>query len=226
MQAVLFDLDGTLLDRRDTFRRHLLLQVQRLSGLFGPIDASHIDRMLAIDNNGHSPRDEFYQQVASTLSLPPGASSQLLADFEAHFPETCVGLPNLHVTLERLQEVGLTLGLITNGRALIQGRKIDGLDIRRFLDVVVISEVAGVRKPDPRIFATALTQLGVDPANAAYVGDNPDVDVIGAKRSGLLAIWKRDNFWAEPSGADWIIDDLAELPPLVLTHRSSANLRS
>ena len=46
------------------------------------------------------------------------------------------------------------------------------------------------------------------------------------QRSGLLAIWKRDNFWAEPSGADWMIDNLAELPPLVLTHRSSANLQS
>jgi putative hydrolase of the HAD superfamily len=226
MQAVLFDLDGTLLDRRDTFRRHLLLQVQRLSNLFGPIDASHIDRMLAIDDNGRSPRDEFYQQVESELSLQPGASSQLLVDFEAHFPETCVGLPNLHVTLERLQEAGLKLGLITNGRALIQGRKIDGLDIRRFLDVVVISEVAGVRKPDPRIFATALTQLGVDPANAAYVGDDPEVDVIGAKRSGLLAVWKRDDFWAEPTAADWVIDGLAQLPPLVLTHRSWANLRA
>ena len=226
MQAVLFDLDGTLLDRRDTFRRHLLLQVQRLSRLLGPVDASHIDRMLAIDDNGHTPRDEFYQQVASTLHLPPGASAQLLADFELHFPETCIGLPNLHVTLERLQEAGLKLGLITNGRALIQGRKIDGLGIRRYLDVVVISEVAGVRKPDPRIFATALTQLGVDPVNAAYVGDNPEVDVIGAKRSGLLAIWKRDHFWAESRAADRVIDDLAELPSLLLAHRSSADSRS
>ena len=182
MQAVLFDLDGTLLDRRDTFRRHLLLQVQRLSGLFGPIDASHIDRMLAIDNNGHSPRDEFYQQVASTLSLPSGASSQLLADFEAHFPETCVGLPNLHVTLEQLQEVGLTLGLITNGRALIQGKKHrlarhSPLPRRR-------SHLGGGRRSAsrmPRIFATAFTQLGVEPGNAMYVDDNPDVDVFRAE---------------------------------------------
>src|SRR4029434_467955 len=110
---------GTLLDRRETFRRHLLLQVHRLSRLLGSVDASHIDRMLGLDDNGYPPRDEFYQQVASILHLPPGASAQLLADFEAHFPETCVGLPNLHVTLERLQEAGLTLGLITNGRALI-----------------------------------------------------------------------------------------------------------
>jgi putative hydrolase of the HAD superfamily len=226
MQAVLFDLDGTLLDRRDTFRRHLLSQVQRLRGLFGFIDAGHIDRMLAFDDNGYAPRDEFYQRVASTLHLPPGASAQLRADFEAHFPETCVGLPNLHVTLERLQEVGLKLGLITNGRALIQGRKIDGLGIRRYLDVVVISEVAGVRKPDPRIFATALRQLGVEPVNAAYVGDNPEVDVIGAKSSGLFAIWKRDHFWAEPVAADWVIDDLAELSTLVVARRSSAYLRS
>ena len=226
MQAVLFDLDGTLLDRRDTFRRHLLLQVQRLSRLLGSIDASHIDRMLAIDDNGYTPRDEFYRQVASTLHLPPGASAQLLADFEAHFPETCVGLPNLHMTLQRLQEVGLKLGLITNGRALIQGRKMTGSAF-----AATLTSLSSRRWPEsgsriPRIFATALTQLGVDPINAAYVGDNPEVDVIGAKRSGLFAIWKRDRFWAEPRAADWVIDDLAELPPLFLAHRSSANSRS
>lgn len=181
MQAVLFDLDGTLLDRRDTFRRHLQLQVQRLSDLFSALDASHIDRMLVIDDNDSSPRGEFYRQVELEFGLPLGASSRLLSDFEAHFPETCVGVPNLHVTLEGLREAGVKLGLITNGRVSIQGRKIDGLDIRRFLDVVLISELAGVRKPDPRIFAAALTRLGVDPASAAYVGDNPEVDIIGAK---------------------------------------------
>ena len=130
---------------------------------------------------------------------------------------------SLYPALEALRRAGLKLGLITNGRVLIQERKIDGLGIRRLLDVVVISEAAGVRKPDPRIFSQALTQLDIGPSAAAYVGDNPEVDIVGAKRSGLVAIWKRDSFWAQPSDADWVIDDLADLPPFVLGPRSSAN---
>jgi hypothetical protein len=71
------------------------------------------------------------------------------------------------------------------------------------------------------VFAMALTQLGVGPSAVAYVGDNPESDIVGAKTSGLFAIWKRDTFWAEPKDADWIIDDLAELPSGVNTNRKS-----
>jgi putative hydrolase of the HAD superfamily len=223
IQAILFDLDGTLLNRRDTFRCHLQMQIQRLSDLFGPVGADHIDRMLVIDDNGTSPRNEFYRQIEAEFRLPRGASSRLLEDFETHFPETCIAVPNLYPTLEALRQSGLKLGLITNGRVLIQGRKIDGLGIRRFFDLVLISESAGIRKPDPRIFTEALVRLGIAPSAAAFVGDHPEVDILGAKRSGLVAIWKRDNFWAEPSDADWIIDDLAELPALVLSPNPSSN---
>ena len=111
--------------------------------------------------------------------------------------------------------------LSRTGGYLIQGRKIDGLGIRHLLDVVVISESAGVRKPDPRIFNDALSRLGVVPSAAAYVGDNPDVDVLGAKRSGLLAIWKRDNFWPEPGNCDSVIDDLNELPSVLASASDS-----
>jgi putative hydrolase of the HAD superfamily len=83
------------------------------------------------------------------------------------------------------------------------------------MDVVLISESIGIRKPDPRIFAEALAQMGVSPASAMYVGDNPEADVVGARRSGLLAIWKRDRYWVEPEDADGVIDDLGELLPLV-----------
>ena len=216
LRAVLFDLDGTLLNRRETFRRHVELQVARLAELFAPAGAIDIDRMIAIDDNGNCPRADFYRKIEIEFGLAPGASSRLLADFEAQFPETCVPAANLYATLEALRGAQLRLGLITNGRRSVQGRKVDGLGIRRFLDVVLISESIGVRKPDPRIFAEALAQMGISPASAIYVGDNPEVDVVGARRSGMLAVWKRDPYWAEPQDVDWVIDDLGELLPLVL----------
>jgi len=224
LRAVLFDLDGTLLNRRETFRRHVELQAARLAELFAPAGAIDIDRMIAIDDNGNCPRADFYRKIEIEFGLAPGASARLLADFEAQFPETCVPAANLYATLEALRGAQLRLGLITNGRRSVQGRKVDGLGIRRFLDVVLISESIGVRKPDPRIFAEALAQMGISPASAVYVGDNPEVDVVGARRSGMLAAWKRDPYWAEPQDVDWVIDDLGELLPLVLSRGRSVGV--
>jgi putative hydrolase of the HAD superfamily len=224
LRAVLFDLDGTLLNRRETFRCHIELQVSRLVELFAPAGAIDMDRVMAIDDNGNCPRAEFYRKIEVEFGLAPGTSSRLLADFEARFPETCVPAANLYATLEALRSAQLRLGLITNGRHAVQARKVDGLGIRSFLDVVLISESIGVQKPDPRIFAEALAQMGVLPAAAVYVGDNPEVDILGAKRSGLLAVWKRDRYWVEPRDVDWVIDDLGELPPLVLAAGASRNL--
>ena len=70
IQAILFDLDGTLLNRRDTFRCHLQLQIQRLGDLFAAAGADHIDRMLVIDDNGATPRNEFYRQIEAEFRLP------------------------------------------------------------------------------------------------------------------------------------------------------------
>jgi putative hydrolase of the HAD superfamily len=215
IEAVVFDLDGTLFDRRKTFRRHVELQARRLRHLLAGAGAAGLERLVTLDDNGSMPRTLYFQRVEAELQLPEGSWSQLRDDFEAHFPEDCVPAPHLHATLETLHAAGLKLGLITNGRMVMQTRKIDGLGIRPLFGTVVISEAAGIRKPDPRIFAQALHALDVDPARAVYVGDNPDADITGAKASGLLAIWKRDPYWREPPAADWIIDDLAEIPPLV-----------
>lgn len=214
--AVLFDLDGTLLDRRETFRRHLELQIQRRTDLFGAKQGSaYVARLLALDENGMIDRDEFFNRVETELELGPDAALRLRDDFETHYPESCVAFPNVHETLAALREVGLTIGLITNGRVVIQSRKIDGLGIRPLLDGIVISEAAGFRKPDPRIFARAIAELGIASSAAAFVGDNPDTDIMGARQSGLRPIWKRDDFWSEPAEADWIIDDLSELTSIV-----------
>ena len=53
---------------------------------------------------------------------------------------------------------------------------------------MIDSQLVGVEKPDPRIFAIALERLGLAPADGLYVGDIYEVDVIGARRAGLDVI--------------------------------------
>jgi len=57
-----------------------------------------------------------------------------------------------------------------------------------YFDVVVDSALVGVEKPDPAIFRPALEALGVTAAEAVYVGDLYEVDVVGARAAGLEAV--------------------------------------
>lgn len=220
---MLFDLDGTLLDRRETFRRHLELQLQRHRSLFRSGSAErYVSRLLELDENGTLDRDLFHQQAEAEFGLSVESSGVLRDDFEHHFPESCVLFPNVFETLDALRRRGLKLGLTTNGRELIQGRKIDRVGLREYLDDIVISEAVGLRKPDPRIFSLALDNLDVDASSAVFVGDHPESDIGGARRCGMRTAWRRDTFWEEPPEADWVVDDLSELLPLVLGNESTS----
>jgi putative hydrolase of the HAD superfamily len=58
-----------------------------------------------------------------------------------------------------------------------------------FLTVVVDSACVGYVKPDPRIFFTALAELGVAPAQALFVGDSLRRDMAGARAIGMPHVW-------------------------------------
>jgi putative hydrolase of the HAD superfamily len=88
--------------------------------------------------------------------------------------------------------------------------------------VIVDSSVVGVEKPDPRIFTIALERLAEEPERAAYVGDFPDVDVVGARAAGLVAILLDPFGLEKTNGADRVIhrlDDLARVLPARASER-------
>lgn len=92
-----------------------------------------------------------------------------------------------HDALARLRAAGLRLGVVSNS----DGRAEEALaaaGLRDYFDVVIDSTLAGVEKPDPAIFRAALDALGVPPAQALYVGDLYEVDVIGARAAGMPAV--------------------------------------
>jgi HAD superfamily hydrolase (TIGR01549 family) len=89
--------------------------------------------------------------------------------------------------LTHLRERGLILGLISNVDRDITPLYQE-LGLSAWLQVVVTSQEVGFNKPHPEIFLAALKQAGVKPAEAIYVGDQHQIDVVGANSAGMLGI--------------------------------------
>lgn len=84
-----------------------------------------------------------------------------------------------------------TLGIVTNGPVDMAFIKLERLGLSEYFpkDRVFISELLGYHKPDPRIYATAVEQLGVVPEQVLFVGDTWEADVAGAIDAGFSAVW-------------------------------------
>ncbi len=99
---------------------------------------------------------------------------------------------------------------LTNGNADIERIGVD----THFRGAVFAREV-GWAKPDRRIFAHACDLLGVAPGQILHIGDDADLDVLGARDAGLRTAWLNRNRrpWPYPKGPqpDLIVHDLAEL---------------
>lgn len=89
--------------------------------------------------------------------------------------------------LAALKAAGLTLGVVSNVAEGLD-QVCHDLGLSPWLDVVIGPEEAGVSKPDPRIFRTALHKISVPPRDAVHVGDNPLLDAAGARRAGLRPV--------------------------------------
>jgi 2-haloalkanoic acid dehalogenase type II len=97
--------------------------------------------------------------------------------------------------LDDLKKRILKLGLISNIEQNMTAT-LDKLGLSSKLDIVVTSQDAGFTKPQPEIFQYALKKSGVKPAEAVYVGDQYQVDVIGAKSAGMQGILlDRDDYY-------------------------------
>jgi putative hydrolase of the HAD superfamily len=95
--------------------------------------------------------------------------------------------PEAETALALAREAGLATAVISNSNGTIADI-LAGLGLVRHLDFVVDSACVGVEKPDPRIFRIALDRAGLEPAEAAYMGDLYSIDVLGARAAGLTAV--------------------------------------
>ena len=119
--------------------------------------------------------------------------------------------------LAQLNERRVPWGIVTNGSRSQHGKCLQaGLD--KLAGFIIVSEEAGYRKPDPRIFRDALEATGLStPEQVMFVGDNPLADMDGAKRFGMKAAWVRRDRPYPPDliPPDYVIDRVTEVRDIV-----------
>jgi phosphoglycolate phosphatase len=221
MQAVLFDLDGTLIDTAPDLAAALNLALQRaglrpatpdqVRGWIG--DGTRASLAKAVRAAGVAD-DEVDAQVAA---LWPG--------FEFDYAQTCGEhgrvYPGVRRMLERLAGAGIQVGLVTNKEAAFAHRLLVRHDFNTCFDLMVCGDTLPVRKPDPSMLHHALRALQCEPDDALYVGDSA-IDVRTARAAGV-PIWAVTHGYGGPlrgaDAPDRTIDSFDELARALTTQR-------
>ncbi|RCX17076.1 putative hydrolase of the HAD superfamily [Fontibacillus phaseoli] len=221
INAVLFDLDNTLMDRDWTFRefaKQLVRERLRVK------DQEEIDKIVAYmiesDVDGYRPKEGFFRELIDTLpwTVKPDLT-ELKTYYDKNYMSHARVMEHAVDALQTCRSLGLKLGIITNGFSHLQHGKIDLLDLRGYFDAVVVSGDIGIKKPDERIYRNALERLGVAAEETIIVGDHPRNDIWGASQVGIRGVWLlRKHVWFEDleGGAPWrTINELSEVAPLL-----------
>lgn len=213
LRAVLFDLDGTLLDRETCVRNCIESQFTRFQDRLPSVGPKKFVALFsALDKRGYVPKKAVYEALGLEMGIREELAAALMDDYFQTYPKFCAGFRNMLVTLTTLKERGMKLAIVTNGAVAFQLAAIRELAIEHLFDTIAISEAEGVRKPDSRIFNLVLRRLRTAPAEAIFIGDHPEIDIRGAQNAGMRAIWKRDDYWGACPFANAVIDELDELP--------------
>jgi putative hydrolase of the HAD superfamily len=192
IKAIIFDLDNTLLDRTLTFRS---FTSSLISHYFSHLDVTQplLELIIELDQDGYKDKEELFTQL---LGLPYWQEKPQLSELMAFYNREYVISAVLMDDAREVVQYARTkykVGVITNGKTPIQYGKMDQLGIRNDFDLIIVSEEAGVKKPDRRIFEMAFEKLDLKPEQCIYIGDHPINDIEGAARAGMNTIWMKVN---------------------------------
>jgi phosphoglycolate phosphatase len=175
-RAVLFDLDGTLVDSYSALTE-AVNHARRTHGLH-ELSSARIRDLVG---------DGVEKLLQRAFERPEVPRSVVLA-FETKYDEICCPeskvLAEVDVTLDELSSLGIEMAVCTNKPTVFSKKILDFLGLSHYFQAIVGPDIAGARKPDARHLLVTLESVQCTPAEALFVGDMP-IDVHAARNAGL-----------------------------------------
>ncbi|GGC55892.1 phosphoglycolate phosphatase [Marinobacter halophilus] len=203
--AVLFDLDGTLIDTAPDFIRCLNLLRQQHS--LAALPAEHIRcsvsngaRAMVRIGFGLEPEHEGYlEKHTAFLDL-----------YEAGVADETTLFEGMDQLLEILETKAIPWGIVTNKPVRFAAPLIVALGLEERCATLICPDHVSERKPHPEALFLACQRIGVDPARAVYVGDH-ERDIEAGRNAGMRTIAVRYGYIEQPESVDlWQADAIAD----------------
>ena len=225
VRAVLFDLDDTLFDHRLCARTalsglHAAHEEFRVTPFsqFERLHASLLEDLHRRVMTGEMPledaRRERFRRLFAALGATPGehviaTAAETYRDGYRRIRQPMNGAAALLAAVKGRARVGI----VSNNLLEEQQDKLRHCALDAYIDELVVSEEAGVSKPEPRIFEIALERLGCRADQVVMIGDSWAADVVGAQAAGIRAIWFNPLGHDRPAH-DPAVEELRSLVPV------------
>ncbi|MBI5093183.1 MAG: HAD family hydrolase [Candidatus Hydrogenedentes bacterium] len=195
--AVLFDLDGTLLEHAFTWEEICRATYDEFADRIDPAKqdqfwaaySAKAGELWAMMLDGslpqHGARTTGLLHALREINADEGLAAPMLLSRDRKLLEGGALATDAIPVLRRLRSAGLKIGIVTNGYISTQQMKIDHYGLDSYVDFTVISQAVGFHKPDKAIFDVALSLAEAAPECAVFVGDTVETDIHGALNAGL-----------------------------------------
>ncbi|HFH9837042.1 TPA: HAD family hydrolase [Streptococcus suis] len=224
MKALIFDLDDTLYDQIQPFKKAISRHLQVADELMAPLYLAfrhHADQVFEAAATGKmSLKDSHIYRMKEALAdfdihVSDALALTIQIDYDYYQGQLELS-PIFPAIFRYCKEKGIAMGIITNGPYRHQLRKIRTLGLLDWFDqdLIMISGQLGVAKPHPSIFQVMEQRLGLPAKEICYLGDSFENDVIGAKACGWQVIWFNHRLRSKPDtavDADKVVENWEDL---------------
>lgn len=220
IRGIVFDLDNTLVDfmamKRQAVDAAIVAMIDAGLDLTFDKIKSHIDDI-------YRDKGIEYQKVFDELlqvSLGRVDNRILSAGIIAYRRAREAALkpyPHATATMMRLVKMGIKLAVVSDAPSREAWLRLCYINFHHIFDAVVTYDDTGERKPSPKPFLMALTQLSLSPKEVVMIGDWAERDMVGAKNVGMQTAFAKygDSFGNQNVVADYILEDISDIIAII-----------